>query len=77
MERFYFDLYNTESTQKDAEGQLFPDRESARMEALRILHDVVRDEALGGDRLKITVKVRNQKRDQIFEASLTLDSAWS
>lgn len=47
------------------------------MEALRILHDVARDEMPGGRHLTITVKVLDEKRDQIFEASLTLDSAWT
>ncbi|MBZ9819147.1 DUF6894 family protein [Mesorhizobium sp. CA4] len=47
------------------------------MEALRILHDVARDEMPGGKHLTITVKVLDEKRDQIFEASLTLDSAWT
>ena len=77
MERFYFDVYNNEHTQMDCEGQLFATRERAGMEALRILHDVAHDEMPGGDRLKITVKVRNARRKKIFEASLTLDSAWT
>ncbi|PDQ18363.1 hypothetical protein CN311_25210 [Mesorhizobium sanjuanii] len=77
MERFYFDLYNTEHTQMDGEGQLFPTRERAGMEALRILHDVARDEVSDGDNLKIVVKVRDANGDQIFEASLVLASAWS
>lgn len=77
MRRFYFDLYNTEHSQRDSEGQLFADRERAGMEALRILHDVARDEMPGGGNLKITVKVLDDKHDQVFEASLTLDSAWS
>jgi hypothetical protein len=77
MERFYFDLYNADHSQEDAEGQLFPSRESAGMEALRILHDVARDEMPGGRHLNIIVKVLDEKRDQIFEASLTLDSAWT
>lgn len=77
MQRFFFDVYNTEHTQMDADGQLFLDRDRAGMEALRILHDVARDEMPGGDHLKITVKVRNEKREQVFEASLTLDSAWT
>ncbi|MDX8506298.1 hypothetical protein RFM40_13170 [Mesorhizobium sp. VK22E] len=38
------------------------------------MYDVARDEIPGGDHLKITVKVRNEKRNQMFEASLTLDS---
>ncbi|MBZ9848902.1 hypothetical protein LB565_13015 [Mesorhizobium sp. CA14] len=76
MQRFYFDLYNAEHSQEDTEGQLFASRERAGMEALRILHDVARDEMPGGKHLTITVKVRDEKRDQIFEASLTLDSAW-
>jgi hypothetical protein len=77
MERFYFDLYNADHSQEDAEGQLFPSHESAGMEALRILHDVARDEMPGGRHLTIIVKVLDEKRDQIFEASLTLDSAWT
>ncbi len=77
MERFYFDVYNTEHSQEDGEGQLFADRERAGLEALRILHDVAHDEMPGGRNLKITVKVLDAKRDQVFEASLTLDSAWS
>ena len=76
MERFYFDLYNTD-TQMDEEGQLFPSRERAGAEALRILHDVARDEMPEGDVRKITVRMRNDKSEQIFEASLTMASAWS
>lgn len=77
MQRFYFDLYNSEHSQEDPEGQLFASRERAGMEALRILHDVARDEMPGGKHLTITVKVLDEKRDQIFEASLTLESAWT
>ncbi len=77
MQRFYFDLYNSEHSQQDSEGQLFADRERAGLEALRILQDVARDEMPVGTNLKITVKVLDEKRDQVFEASLTLDSAWS
>ncbi|TIT77669.1 MAG: hypothetical protein E5W56_13395 [Mesorhizobium sp.] len=67
MERFYFDLHNTDHTQLDREGA----------EALRILHDVAGDEMTVGDQLKITVRIRNEKSEQIFEASLTVDSAWT
>jgi hypothetical protein len=77
MERFYFDLYNSEGTEMDRDGQLFPTREGARIEALRILYDIAYDEMPDGDLIKIAVKVRNEKKDQIFEASLTLASAWS
>ena len=77
MQRFYFNVYNTEHSQMDSDGQLFASRERAGMEALRILHDVARDEMPGGSHLTITVKVLDAQRDQIFEASLTLDSAWT
>ncbi|MDG4882976.1 hypothetical protein [Mesorhizobium sp. WSM4884] len=77
MERFYFDPYNTEQTQMDADGQVLSNPERAAAETLRILHDVARDEMPGGEKLKITVKVRNEKSEQIFEASLTLNAAWS
>lgn len=77
MERFYFDLYNTVHTQMDSEGQLFSSPENARKEALRILQDVARDEMPNSDNLKITIKMRTDKRGQIFEASLTVKSAWN
>ncbi|TPJ40365.1 hypothetical protein [Mesorhizobium sp. B2-7-1] len=77
MERYYFDLYNSEHCQVDDQGQLFASREGARLEALRILQDIAIDEAPGVERLKITVKLRNAEKVQIFEASLTLDSAWN
>ena len=77
MERYYFDLYNSDHCQVDDQGQLFATRERAGLEALRILQDIARDEALGAERLKITVKLRNARKVQIFEASLTLDSAWT
>ncbi|MGX5843075.1 DUF6894 family protein [Mesorhizobium sp. ArgA1] len=76
MERFYFDLYNTEN-QFDEVGQLFPNRERAGAEALRILHDVARDEMPEGEHRRITVKMLNENRQQIFEASLTMESLWS
>ncbi|TPI18112.1 MULTISPECIES: hypothetical protein [unclassified Mesorhizobium] len=76
MERYYFDLYNAEHGQVDDQGQLFANRERARLEALRILQDIARDEAPGTEQLKITVKLRTEKA-QIFEASLTLDSTWN
>ncbi|WP_292334756.1 hypothetical protein [Mesorhizobium sp.] len=62
---------------KDSEGQLFSSPENARKEALRILQDVARDEMPNSDNLKITIKMRTDKRGQIFEASLTVKSAWS
>jgi hypothetical protein len=77
MERYYFDVYNTEHTQMDGDGQLLPNPDRAGIEALRILYDVARDEMPGGEHIKITVKVLNASREQIFEASLTLSSAWS
>ncbi|MES0019954.1 hypothetical protein [Mesorhizobium sp. M0036] len=58
-------------------GQLFPSRERAGAEALRILHDVARDEIPEGDHRRITVKMLNENREQIFEASLTMASLWS
>ncbi|MDX8452855.1 hypothetical protein RFM98_08810 [Mesorhizobium sp. VK9D] len=77
MERYYFDLYNSEYCQVDDQGQLFADRQRAGLEALRILQDIARDEAPGAEQLKITVKLRDAKKVQIFEASLILDSAWT
>lgn len=47
------------------------------MEALRILRDVARDEMPDRDFVKITIKIRDDTGMQLFEASLTLNAAWS
>jgi hypothetical protein len=77
MDRFFFDVYNAEGHTLDEEGLLLHSRDRAKDEALRILHDIARDELKGEDLVKITVKVRNQAGGQIFEASLILTSGWS
>jgi hypothetical protein len=76
MQRFYFDVHNSEGVETDNDGQLFPSREQARREAIRILHDIAYDEMPDGQLVKFTVKVRSEG-SQIFEASLTLTSGWS
>ena len=49
----------------------------ARLEAIRILHDVARDEMPDRDLVKLTVKVRGENGAQVFEASLILTAGWS
>jgi hypothetical protein len=77
MQRFYFDVHNSEGIETDTEGQLFPSRERARIEAIRILHDIVHDEMIDAELVKFTVTVRSEGTSQIFEASLILISGWS
>ena len=76
MQRFYFDVYNSEGPARDIEGQLFESRERASREALRILHDIARDEIPDLEPVKITVKIRTDGDRNIFEASLTFTSDW-
>ena len=77
MDRYFFDVYNSGGHVLDEDGQLFKSRESASTEALRILHDVARDEMPDKELVKITVKVRGENGAQVFEASLILTSGWS
>lgn len=77
MKRYYFDLYNSDGLVADETGQFFESRDRARAEALRILHDVARDEMPDRDLVKITVKMRDEAGTEAFEASLTLNAAWS
>ena len=77
MKRYYFDLYNSDGPVQDDDGQPFETRDQARAEAIRILHDVARDEMPDSDLVKITVKVRNETGAQVFEASLILTTGWS
>jgi len=77
MKRYYFDLYNSDGLVADETGEFFESRDRARAEALRILHDVARDEMPDRDLVKITVKMRDEAGTEAFEASLTLNAAWS
>jgi hypothetical protein len=77
MKRYYFDLYNGDGLVLDENGQLFESRQQARAEAVRILHDIASDEMPDRDLVRITIKMRNEAKAQVFEASLTLNAAWS
>jgi hypothetical protein len=76
MNRYFFDVYNSEGQVLDEEGQLFASKESAKNEALRILQDVARDELPDRDLFQLTVKVRGENGAKVFEASLILTSGW-
>ena len=77
MDRYFFDVYNSEGHVLDEQGQPFESRERAKTEALRILHDVAHEEMPDRDLVKLTVKVRSHSGAQLFEASLILTSGWS
>ena len=77
MNRYFFDVYNSEGQVLDQDGQLFETRDRARAESLRILHDIAREEMPDCDLVKMTVKVRGDNGAQMFEASLILTSGWS
>lgn len=77
MNRYFFDVYNSNGHVLDDEGQLLESRERARVEAVRILHDVTREEMPDHELMKLTVKVRSDTGAQVFEASLILTSGWS
>jgi hypothetical protein len=77
MHRYFFDVYNSDGSILDEDGQLLESREHARGEAVRTLHDITRDEMPDRDLVKITVKVRSETGAQVFEASLILSSGWS
>lgn len=77
MKRYYFDLHNGDGLVSDENGQLFESPEQARAEAIRILHDIARDEMPDRDLVKITLKMRDTGGTQVLEASLTLNAAWT
>ena len=77
MDRYFFDIYNSEGQVLDEEGQLFASKESAKDDALRVLQDVARDEMPDRDLFKLTVKVRSENGAKVFEASLILTSGWT
>lgn len=78
MKRYYFDLYNSDGLVADETGQFFESRDRARAEALRILHDVARDEMPDRDLVKITSKCAmklEQRRSKRRSRSTPLGAA--
>lgn len=76
MRRFYFDINDGDIATGDEEGQLYESAESARLEAIRTLAEIVTETLPDGDNRDFTVRVWNDSGEPIFEALLSFKSGW-
>ena len=74
--RFYFDLHNGDGPTRDDEGVDLASRDIGSQEISRILLDVARDEIPAGDRLVISLTVRDEAGRPISVASLIFSNEW-
>jgi hypothetical protein len=77
MPRFYFDVFDGETTIPDEVGlDVDDDLEQIRHLAIDALPDVAREKLPDGDRAEFTVIVRDAGGRNIFRATLSLHAEW-
>lgn len=76
MPRYYFDIHDGVS-QRDDTGTECDDLDAVRMEAIRTLPDVARDEIpKDGDRRTFTVLVTDENGHPVYSATLNFTGLW-
>jgi hypothetical protein len=77
MPRFFFDIIDTGKAFPDGEGMVFPDLGAARVEALRTLGEIAKDELPDGDVRHFVIAIRQDDGPVLLTASLSLKVATS
>lgn len=76
MPRYFFDIHDGWS-QRDDTGTEFDDLDAVRLEAIRTLPDIARDEIpKDGDRRTFTVLVTDENGCPIYSATLNFTGLW-
>ncbi|GEO18337.1 DUF6894 family protein [Microvirga aerophila] len=73
MPRFYFDVREGASFLSDDEGQEFDSLDAAEREAAEAAADIGRDRLPKGDAREVTVEVRNEHRQRVLTATVSLE----
>jgi NADPH-dependent ferric siderophore reductase len=76
MPRYYFDTAENRNERRDEEGTVLADDKSARDEAIRALPGLAAEELPDGPQHSFWVRVRDERGEYIFEASLDLKTHW-
>ena len=76
MPRFYFDVTDGNSTLPDASGDDLADVREARSSALEVLAGLARQHIPNGDRERLSITVRQDDREVVYVATLTLSGEW-
>ena len=72
---YYFDTCDDKGFVPDDTGLEFGTLEKAKAEAARALVDIARDRVPGPDRLVFVVEVRDENKQPLVEARLTIEIA--
>lgn len=76
MPRYYFDIHDSGS-QRDDEGTECADLDAVRMQAVRTLPDIAREEIpKDGDRRTFTVLVTDEEGHPVYSATLNYTGLW-
>ena len=75
MPLYYFDTRDDTGFVPDDTGLEFDTLEQAKAEAARALVDIARDRVPGPDRLAFVVEVRDENKQPLVEARLTIEIA--
>ena len=76
MARYFFDIEDDERFSEDDIGIECETQAAARDAAVEALPDIAKTAIPMGDRYTITVTVRDQKGQNVFRATLTVDTDW-
>jgi hypothetical protein len=75
--RFYFDIDDGISFQRDDMGTELPTEADARKAAIEVLPRVAKELLPNGAEHNFIVVVRNERNENIFKAKLALTSEWA
>ena len=77
MSRYFFDIYDGRSLQRDPIGNECEGPEAVRYEAMKTLPLLAKDTIpRDGDRQAFTVAVRNENNVTVYTATLTFAGLW-
>ena len=76
MPLFFFETFDGEVCHGDSQGTALPDKETARLEALKALPDMAREKIPDGDLRTFRTIVRDDVGDVVYEACMTLIGRW-
>ena len=77
MPRYFFDIHDHHKSNHDEEGLEFSDLEAVRLQAMRILPEIAKDEVpADGDRQTFTVMVTDEDGKPVYSAALNFTGMW-
>ncbi|MCO6052291.1 hypothetical protein NGM99_21105 [Mesorhizobium sp. RP14(2022)] len=77
MPLYFFDTFDNGQHSRDDLGTLCSSLPNARMEAMKVLPSIAKDEIpRDGDRQAFTVLVRNEDGEAVYSATLTFAGIW-